>query len=251
MAAMIHNDFEKEWLLPLLEFRNRLDFRGDDAKQKDRSRRDFRRITGALSYYGKPTAEERARNPDWIEQVQLVPGPYTQETRAELLRELLEVQQAVRDNPDTPDAVRSIRLITMDELHEIRRIWLEEKHEIEDLLPSMYKTVVREPFPLDEAEERRPFSEGDLQLLRELCGDDSLKYEMVRNLLDIEWQHRLKGRRVGVFDDLRRTVHACFFEDKRDALDFVRRKVAAETASQPLSGGSSGSMDPMFPSAEG
>ncbi len=251
MSAMIHNDYEKEWLLPLLEFRNFLDFRGDEGKKRDRSRRDFRRITGALSYYGKPAADQRADNPDWVDEIQLVPGPYVQETRATFLRQLLEVQQAVRSHPDAPETVRSISLITLEELHEIRRIWLEEKHEIEDLLPSIYETVIGKPFPLDEAEERRPFSQDDFQLLRELCGEDSLKYEMIRNLLDIEWQHRLKGRRVGVFGDLRGAIRSCFFQDEHDALAFKRREVAArEITSSPKPIRPTKGTVPMFRPAE-
>ena len=42
MQAMIQNDQEKEWMLPLLELRNELD--GDD-----RSLRDFRRMNGIPS----------------------------------------------------------------------------------------------------------------------------------------------------------------------------------------------------------
>ena len=61
MAAMIQNDFEKEWMLPMLQFRSELDFRSDQNKARDRSRRDFRRITGQLSYYGA-SKEEREVN---------------------------------------------------------------------------------------------------------------------------------------------------------------------------------------------
>ena len=43
MAAMIANDSEKEWMTPLLEFRNEI---GDN--DKDWERRDFRRMGGYL-----------------------------------------------------------------------------------------------------------------------------------------------------------------------------------------------------------
>src|SRR5690606_158605 len=35
MAAMIQNDHEKEWMLPLLELRNELDFRTPEARDRD------------------------------------------------------------------------------------------------------------------------------------------------------------------------------------------------------------------------
>ena len=43
MTAMIQNDAEKEWMEPLLDFRNELDFRGEADRKRDLGRRDFRR----------------------------------------------------------------------------------------------------------------------------------------------------------------------------------------------------------------
>ena len=43
MAAMIQNDEEKEWMLPLLEVRNALDVRDSDGKRSDYHLRDFTR----------------------------------------------------------------------------------------------------------------------------------------------------------------------------------------------------------------
>ena len=42
MSAMIQNDEEKEWMLPLLELRNALDI------ADDRHLRDFRRMNGSV-----------------------------------------------------------------------------------------------------------------------------------------------------------------------------------------------------------
>jgi putative sulfurtransferase DndC len=55
MSAMIQNDEEKEWMYPLLVFRNKyLDFRPADGRrdeQTDRERRDFRRMNGGITIY--------------------------------------------------------------------------------------------------------------------------------------------------------------------------------------------------------
>jgi DNA sulfur modification protein DndC len=62
----------------------------------------------------------------------LVHGPYTQERRAELLRELLKTQLTVqRAVPDWGE--KGLELIQLEELQEIRRQWVVEKGEIEDL----------------------------------------------------------------------------------------------------------------------
>ena len=47
MQAMIQNDTEKEWMLPLLELRNELD--PPKTEMGDRSLRDFRRMNGTVS----------------------------------------------------------------------------------------------------------------------------------------------------------------------------------------------------------
>ena len=227
MSAMIRNDAEKEWMLPLLHFRNELDFRGDESHALDRERRDFRRMSGVLTHYGMPSEEERAEDPDWLEQVRLVPGPYIQDTRAYFLRKLLEIQQFIRSNPDSPPEAKDIEVLRMNELQEIRRIWLEEKHEIEDLLPEIYEDVMGEQFPLDEGELPSAVNRTDLALLKEQCGVDRMQYEMIRNLLDVEWDHRLKGKRVGLFNDMRKVIESCFFSGEEDALEFKKRELAA------------------------
>ena len=67
MTAMIQNDEEKEWMMPLLDIRNALDFRrdhkGEYAENADYDVRDFRRMSGAVQVMpgGRP-----------------IPGPYIQ-----------------------------------------------------------------------------------------------------------------------------------------------------------------------------
>ena len=77
MGAMIQNDEQKGWMQPLLDVRNELDFRGDENRAKDRERRDYRRMSGALHFY-----ESR-------DGLGLIPGPYTQAAREDWLRLIL------------------------------------------------------------------------------------------------------------------------------------------------------------------
>jgi len=123
MTAMIQNDQEKEWMTPLLELRNALDFRTGartEEETSDRHLRDFRRMSGAVQlFHDRP-----------------IPGPYTQEARENWLRKLLAAQTWIRRNG--PPEVRNIELISLAELQEIRRIWVVEKHEMEDSLPRIY-----------------------------------------------------------------------------------------------------------------
>lgn len=203
MQAMIQNDEEKEWMLPLLELRDALDI------PNDRPLRDFRRLTGAVQlFHDRP-----------------IPGPYTQEARAMWLRRVLEAQQWVRENG--PEEVRALELVTNAELAEIRRIWVVEKHEIEDLLPEIYEEVVGEPYPDSGLGDEAPFDREALEALSSICGEDRLHYELARNLLALEWQYRAHARRAGLFDRIDETIRRGFFDSEEDATDRARRRNAA------------------------
>src|SRR5690606_35996198 len=102
-----------DWMLPLLELRNELDFRTDEARSRERERRDFRRLSGKLTGYENSQGA-----------YQLVPGPYKPEAREHWLRRVLEVQHWLQVN--APDNVGPVELITLEELQEIRRIWVVE-----------------------------------------------------------------------------------------------------------------------------
>jgi DNA sulfur modification protein DndC len=204
MSAMIQNDQEKEWMLPLLELRNELDL------SDDRHLRDFRRMGGNVTLF-----HDRA-----------IPGPYIQESREHWLRRLLDAQTWIRNNG--PENVRDIQLITMDELIEIRRIWLVEKHELEDSLPRIYEETTGEKFPTGRFDDGFGLSREDLLLLKDVCGDDTLHYQLVRELLDIEKRYRLMARRAGLYDALDTAFRRGFYDNEEDALDFARKRQAGK-----------------------
>ena len=200
MTAMIQNDEEKEWMLPLLELRNELD------TPDDRPLRDFRRMTGAVQlFHDRP-----------------IPGPYTQKAREMWLRRLLQAQRWVREHG--PEEVRSIELITAAELAEIRRIWLVDKHEIEDLLPQIYENETGDPYPDGEVGYAGPLSDEGLEVFKDVCGDDSLHYELTRNLLSLEWQYRTHLRRRGLFGKIDAMVRRGYYDSAEDATEYARKQ---------------------------
>lgn len=205
MSAMIQNDEEKEWMLPLLDLRNALDV------ADDRHLRDFRRMNGSVQlFHGKP-----------------IPGPYTQESREDWLRRLLEAQAFIRS--EGPEYVRSLDLITQAELEEIRRIWVVEKHEFEDRLPTIYEQAIGVPYPVRVLDEHLPLGSDLIETLREVVGGDRLHFEMTRELLDIEQRYRSQARRAGLFDSLEGAIRRNFYDDENDAtLRAQRRKAALE-----------------------
>ncbi len=201
MAAMISNDAQKDWMLPLLEFRNALDFRLHE--DGDRHLRDYRRMDGRVQLM---TTSAGPR---------VIPGPYRQAARADWLRRLLEAERYVREHG--PDEVREIELVTMAELHEIRRLWVEEKHEIEDLLPGIFAAARGVPFP--------GLSVGvpgiapeDLVLLREAADGDEEAYALARDLLAVEHKHRQHGHRAGLYGALDKVLRRYAYASEEDAL---------------------------------
>jgi DNA sulfur modification protein DndC len=216
MTAMVQNDAEKEWMMPLLELRNALDFRngnGPNGEHSDHHLRDFRRMSGAVQIFHGD---------------KVVPGPYTQESREMWLRKLLEAQTWIRRNG--PVDVRRIELISMDELQEIRRIWVVEKHEMEDSLPRIYTQTTGESFPGERLDDNLVLGVEEMSLLREVCGDDRLHFEMARELLSVERQQRVHARRAGLYEKLEKSISRHYYDDREDAVATARRHASAREA---------------------
>ncbi len=214
MHAMIHNDQEKEWMLPLLQLRNELDV------ADDRPLRDFRRMRGVVQlFHDRP-----------------IPGPYTQAARENWLRRVLEAQTWVRSR--APKEIKDITLVTPEELQEIRRIWVVDKHEIEDSLPRIYADVTGEPYPGISLNEHPTFAADDVALLKQLCGGNGLHFEMTRELLDLEQQHRTMLRRAGLLTALDDAITKSFFDGEEDATDHARTRRLDAVSDEPDEAGS-------------
>lgn len=204
MHAMIQNDEEKEWMLPLLQLRDELD--PPKTIDKDRARRDFRRMTGAVQlFHDRP-----------------IPGPYKQEVRQDWLRKVLEAQHHIRENG--PDDVRDIELITLRELEEIRRIWVVEKHEIEDTLPGVYEATTGQDYPGARLDDNLVLGAAEMSVLRDICGDDDLHYQLTRELLSVEKRYRSMLRRAGLFKAIEQAFERGFYEDEADAVSRARAR---------------------------
>jgi DNA sulfur modification protein DndC len=195
MSAMIQNDQEKEWMRPLMELRDELDI------VNDRHLRDFRRMDGRVQLFHDGT----------------IPGPYTQAARENWLMRLLSAQTWIRSNG--PDHVRNIELVTLEELHEIRRLWLVEKKEIEDSLPGIYKAATGLDFPGSTA--HLNITAELFVSLQEVCGEDRLHYELVRDLVATERRFATMSRRKGLIEELDKSIKRSYYRDQEDAIDFA------------------------------
>ena len=205
MVAMIQNDEDKKWMIPLSIFREEKLKTADDFKH-----RDFRRLDKSVNIY-----ESRDGHA-------LIHGPYKQHYREELLLELLKAQATIRK--EAFEAMKDFELISLEELEEIRRIWIEEKHEIEDSLPRIYKQATGKRYPGLDSDERQLFSKEDLDILKSIAAtdkdEDGILYQMLREMLHVEQNYRGAYRRHGIFETLQKTLKHHAFLNKEEALEF-------------------------------
>ena len=210
MQAMVSNNEDKKWMLPLLKIRSEIDFRAMSAENGDRRLRDYRRMNGQVQLYNG----------------RVIPGPYKQAFREHLLYLVLETQAHVRETG--PEYVRDLSLIQLAELEEIRRIWVVEKHEIEDNLPRIYAAATGEEYPGGRMSDDAPFGVEEMNLLRKICGEDRGRYELARELLSVSGQQPT-GKRYGVFKLLESAVGRHLHDDEDDALAAVQERENARS----------------------
>ena len=219
MQAMILNDDTKSWMQPILDFRNNM----LAPNEAERDHREFRRM---------------GSNRIILMNDRLVHGPYTQEYRAKLLKELLKTQKEVKEN--SPDGgFRDVDLIGRDELDEIRRIWVEEKGEIEDVLPGIYKDVYGTEYEGEDFD-TVPLSREDFSTLNDSCvqfveanyaSEDKKQekqrvselYQLARTLLARSYQASTTHQRSKQLDEIANIVNQFAFLDEAEALDYARK----------------------------
>ena len=201
MEAMIANDQEKEWMTPLLEFRN--EFGNEEG---DRERRSFRRMQGNLQgSYGK-----------------LFHGPYKKSVREMWLRKLLEIQRDI--NTNGPEEFKDLELIRIPELREIRRLWVHDKHEFDDSLPRIYESVMGRPFEDPDWIYNSNFGYEEWQILEKICvemyPDEELVFEMMYTMIDLETKAIGINQRKKILDGIKNAVMRTFYKNEEDATKF-------------------------------
>ena len=249
MAAMIANDDEKEWMLPLLELRNEIDINDSNSDIKknkiarDKSNRDFRRMNGSLTVHISMKDFSDSKNLEESEDpferlaeyedktdykyqnlpADIVRGPYKQEFRLYMLRKILEAQLIVQKMG--PPEVKKLELLSLEDLEEIRRLWVEEKKEVEDLLPVVYKEIIGKRYPGPKRAYSPVINHDILQKLKKHCENyndrDRLKYQQLRSLLAIEDKYKHQLRRAKISEELENTIEKGAFNNINEARHFA------------------------------
>lgn len=228
MNAMIANDEEKEWMMPLVMLRSEIEVNDTNNNKKleklrrDKSNRDFRRMNGNLTVHVTKNGAD------------LVPGPYLQSFREHMLRKVLEAQVAVQHM--APPEVQDLELLPIEELEAIRQIWLDEKHEAEDQVPLIYEEVIGKPYPGRPRAHHPIMNRNVLEKLKVHCeqqGDkDGLLYQQMRAVLSVSNKHRNQLRRANLKGELNDVLDKgafnSLFEAKQFALERERHRLQIE-----------------------
>lgn len=144
-------DHGSEELIPLRDFRNwLLEFR------RNPNARDYRRRNGSVYLMANG---EFGR------------GPFTMESRGEILRRLLQLEE------DT-----GFDLITIEELKEIDKIWEDEGDLTRRALVDLYYEVKGTRLPWDRYKKAK-YTESEVALIKELCQKYNVPFELMTKLL--------------------------------------------------------------------
>lgn len=211
MEAMIANDSDKEWMIPLMEFRNKF-----GNEELDRGRRSFKKLKGHLQgSYGR-----------------LHHGPYKKHIREEWLEELLKIQIYTNENSNVE--FENLELITIEELRNIRRIWVFNKHEFDDAVPKIYERVLGEKFDDPEWYGSETYEKKEWDILEKTCKDlfpeQELCFELMYNMLNVENQANGMNKRKGIIDSLENCIKHNFYQNEEDATEYYMQQLERKKA---------------------
>jgi DNA sulfur modification protein DndC len=64
----------------------------------------------------------------------------------------------------------------------------------------------------------------EMAILRDLCGEDDLHFELTRELLSVEKRHKSMLRRAGLFEAIEDAFERGFYDNEEDAVTRARQR---------------------------
>ena len=196
-----------EWMLPLLEMRQLLKDTQDPERKAEF--RDLKHRNGRLIFWND----------------RLTRGPYTFEFRQELLRRLLEAQNAVRAGGPDP----SLTLIREDEVREIQRLWRIEQGDWHNSAFAVYRDVAGVDLEQG-ADDLGAFGGIEQSELEAACGLHGLPYTLLARALEAEAGAQGMAKRHGIHGQIAGILAEEWADDLDAAADAEseRRRQAGE-----------------------
>lgn len=144
-------DRGEKWLIPLRDYRNWL-----VELRSTPSAREYKRRNGSM--YRKADGE-------------LGQGPFTLQTRIEMLRRLLKLQVQT-----------GLELITIEELKQIDKTWDSEGDLSRRTLVDLYREITGQKLPWDDYK-IAVFPEEIIDEIKRQCADNDVEFEMISKLI--------------------------------------------------------------------
>lgn len=177
------NNGHKE-LMPLLKFRNFL-----VKIRNEESRRQNHRLDGSIYYLTLADGTKKQGL-----------GPFTLETRQEILSELLSAQSKAKEIAAKLNSDVNLELISYEELQLIRKHWI-ESGDWNDCLPGIYEKFSNEKFA-SQYDEREIFKVEDRQCLAKICDSHHVEVEIIKQLIQIESKNAGLKRRSNIMKSI-------------------------------------------------
>lgn len=173
MSALIANG--KDWMAPLLKFRNNL----VEERNLPESRSKYRR-NGLVS-------EDEDGNPL---------GTYNAGYKAKLLRELLEIQKEVQE------VKPHISLITNQELIAIQVLWNRDgifEHSVSNIYRKIYKKEIS-------TNAMKVLGKAERRILNEVCEDEPEYYNLIDQLVSLQESKTLMISKYGLHNEVEKQI---------------------------------------------
>ena len=178
----------EKWLQPLLEFRNWLKEIRNDPNYRQAIRKNQRRKKLVADIFQKEYNSPEHRGHKIL-------GPFTFETRHEILRRLIRLQEQIIS--------RKVSLISPEEIKAIETLWIYEGDKISsiaDVLDSTKMNDISTPNPVNKNNGR------GFECLKKICEKNEIPPRLVEQLLIVEKDLSNLSRRFGIYDRLEKII---------------------------------------------
>lgn len=173
MNSLVNNG--RNWMQPLLDFRNRL----VEGRNLPENRMDRRRN-------GKLAVNELGENN----------GTYNFKYRREILIDLLTIQKVIqKERPD-------ITLINNQELIAIQVLWNRDLY-FDKTVGEIYKDIYGKDISTSNI---KTLDQTEKRIIREVCNDDMNYYNLIDNLISLQETKTLLISKYGLHNDIERRI---------------------------------------------